>query len=360
MNKQPKRVTQQDVARAAGVHRSSVCLAMQNHPNIPVATRERIQEIARQLGYQPDPMLSALAVYRRQQSPRVFQGTLAWLGNTLPHYDWRKIPIFQQNYEGAVACAQSHGYTVEVFDLQTPDISPQRMAGILRSRNITGIFVAPQPKPYATLDFPWEHFSAVTFGFTLLQPLLHCVAATQYRATLQTMQRMRNLGYRRIAFASSLTQDERVDHNCLAAYLAEMAIHGEEPHVTPLKPGWTTPENLSAWMREVRPEAAVISLDVQDMLIEAGFRFPRDLAIACPMMFEPDGPLAGVCENSRLVGEASADFLVAMIQRGERGVPPVPQRLLIEGAWVPGKTLPPFRPETKPKAASRSRKSRKA
>ena len=58
------RVTQQDVALRAGVHRTAVSLALKKHPSIPAETRERIEAVAAEMGYVPDPMLSALAAYR--------------------------------------------------------------------------------------------------------------------------------------------------------------------------------------------------------------------------------------------------------------------------------------------------------
>ena len=56
-----RRVTQLDVAREAGVHRSTVSLAFRNHPSIPAETRERVMRVAKKLGYTIDPMLAALA-----------------------------------------------------------------------------------------------------------------------------------------------------------------------------------------------------------------------------------------------------------------------------------------------------------
>jgi len=341
VNKQHGRVTQSDVARAAGVHRTTVCLALQNHPNIPPETRERVRQCAERLGYAPDPMLSALAAYRTQRRPKAFHGTLAWLANTLPPFNWRKVPIFATNYEGAVACAKSHGYSVEVFDLQGEGMSAARLAGILRSRNISGLLVSPQPRPNMELEFPWEDFSAVTFGYTLTRPELHCVAATQYRATLLTLKRMRELGYRRIGFASTNVQEERVNFNGLAAYLAEMYRHGDEAIVLPLPGGTCRPSDIRRWIRAAKPDAVLVSLDVLDIMKEAGIRIPGEVSVACSMMFDDSGKLAGVRENSFLVGEIAVDFLVAMIQRGERGVPGVPQRVLIEGEWIDGETLPP-------------------
>jgi len=44
-----------DVARAAGVHQTTVSLALRNHASIPAATRERIKAAAAELGYKQIP-----------------------------------------------------------------------------------------------------------------------------------------------------------------------------------------------------------------------------------------------------------------------------------------------------------------
>ena len=71
------RTTQDDVARAAGVHRTTVSLALKRHPRIPRETQERVRRIADALGYQPDPMLSSLVAYRTRNRPAAYHGSLA-------------------------------------------------------------------------------------------------------------------------------------------------------------------------------------------------------------------------------------------------------------------------------------------
>ena len=43
-------VTQRDVAAACKVHPSTICLALNNSPSIPLVTRQRIRAVAPQLG----------------------------------------------------------------------------------------------------------------------------------------------------------------------------------------------------------------------------------------------------------------------------------------------------------------------
>ena len=73
------RITMKDVARKMGVHVSTVSLALRNSAELPVATREKIQAVAREMGNHADPMLSALTAYRSGCMPPRFQATVAMI-----------------------------------------------------------------------------------------------------------------------------------------------------------------------------------------------------------------------------------------------------------------------------------------
>ena len=63
------RVTLKDIARLLGVHQSTVSCALRNSSSISEGLRKKIQDTARQLGYEPDPMLMALNKYRTLKHP---------------------------------------------------------------------------------------------------------------------------------------------------------------------------------------------------------------------------------------------------------------------------------------------------
>ncbi len=73
------RVTQRDVARKAGVSHVTVSLALRGSPSSTEQTRNRIVKIADTLGYSPDPMLTALSSYRKQNRPEAYHANIAWL-----------------------------------------------------------------------------------------------------------------------------------------------------------------------------------------------------------------------------------------------------------------------------------------
>jgi LacI family transcriptional regulator/LacI family repressor for deo operon, udp, cdd, tsx, nupC, and nupG len=334
-----RRPTQSDVAKMAGVHRASVSLAFKNHPSIPEGTKKRIRHCAEKLGYAPDPMLSSLAAYRSRNRPKAFQGTLAWLTNG--YADWRENALFRDFYAGASQRAKTHGFNLEVFDLQQLGMSCERTAAILHARNIGGVLLPPQPRSNVEIiGFPWEDFSAVTFGYSLVKPELHCVTSTQFRAMVRTMREVKALGYERIGFFFTPEHDEKTDHNYLAGYLAETFQMHKGESIPPLFSSERPPQLFMEWFERHRPQVIVTgNRDILMMLKSLGIDAPSDVGVASPLVLEKDSPLAGVYENSFHIGEVALDFLVAMIHRGERGIPACPQRVLVEGTWNPGRTL---------------------
>ena len=335
-----RRPTQSDVARAAGVHRATVSLVFKNHPSIPEQTKSKVRMCAEKLGYSPDPMLSALAAYRGRLRPRAFEGTLAWLTNDDGTESWRGVAGFRDLYEGASARAKIHGFHIEGFDLKRSAPSPERLASMFRFRNIHGILLPPQLEPNTEIEFPWQEFCAVTFGYSLVKPQLHTVTATQFRSMVQTMRQLKRLGYKRIGFFFTANHDEKTDHNYLAGYLVERYGCGKSATIPPLFLSEAYPEKFKKWYEKYRPEAIVTgNRDTLDFLQSLRIRVPLDLGVASPLVPQRNSKLAGVYEDSFHIGEVATDFLVAMIHRGERGVPVRSQRVHIEGEWNPGSTL---------------------
>jgi LacI family transcriptional regulator/LacI family repressor for deo operon, udp, cdd, tsx, nupC, and nupG len=337
------RTTQDDVARAAGVHRTTVSLALRRHPRIPSETQERVLRIADELGYRPDPMLSSLVAYRTQKRPAVYHGTLAWLVSSAEGFNWREVPHFRDSYEGALARARRCGFEVEHFDLHSAGMTPTRLASILRARNITGLLLCPQRVPHLTLEFPWQDFSAVTFGYGMAQPKLHTVSPAHYLAVRRIMQELQQLGYRRIGLALDGGQNERTDGNNLAAYLVSEGAALQPLVVPPLHASYSDVSALGDWIARHRPDAIVSgAYYIMDMLRQLGLRAPDDLGVACPCIPSPDMDLSGIFEDWQCLGEIAVDTVVAMLNRGERGVPARPQRLHVEGPWLAGRTLRPL------------------
>jgi len=338
---QARRVIQEDVARIAGVNRATVSLALRGDRSIPKRTCLRIRRIADKLGYSPDPLLTALANYRHSIRSATFHGTLGWLANTSQAYQWRSYASFSAYFAAARRRCLRYGYKLEVIDVGDLDITWDRAATLMSARGIHGLLLCPQPEPNTDLtSFPWERFSAVTFGYTLVQPRLHTVAAAHYCAVLTTIDKMLLRGYRRIGFWDKRMHDRRINHNMLAAYLAACHSHPELARIEPFMSEDWPGKDFLAWAERERIDA-LVSCDPEFHKRHPEWISARPFGVAIPMLCGSDTPMSGVWERDEQIAETAVDFLVSMVQRGETGVPKNPQRLLIEGTWLEGKSLRP-------------------
>lgn len=337
-----RRLTQQDIARIAGVHRATVSLVFRDHPSIPETTKRRIRKIAEDIGYKPDPYLSGLSAYRTRLHSRTFQGTLVWLVNNKADFDWLNMPVYRGFFEGAKSRAPRHGYQLEVVPMHSPDMTASRLSGIFRSRNISGLLLCPQPGINTELIFPWEHYSCVALGYSLSKPQFHAVVTSQYKAMLTMLRTMKEMGYKRIGYVYAPDLHERTEFNSLAGFLVESLAVNQIPPPLPMlgEPYRENPRLFLDWFRKTGVDAIVTTdIYILKVLEACGLEAPRDLGVAAVSVPSSESALSGVYENPVHIGEAAVDFLVAMLHRGERGIPAIPQRLHIQGSWIPGKTL---------------------
>jgi LacI family transcriptional regulator/LacI family repressor for deo operon, udp, cdd, tsx, nupC, and nupG len=334
-----RRITQRDVAREVGVDRSTVSLAYRGHPSIPADTRKRVLTACKKLGYAIDPMLAALAAYRTRVRPAKYHGTLAWLAQADEGFDWRSHLYFADYFRGAVARARELGYEVKVFEIRA-GLTPQRVASVLAAQNVRGVLVCPQPHPAMTLGFPWQDFSAVTFGYTLKSPRLHTVTAAHYQAMLHTMRSLRKLGYKRIGLFLHEEHDRRTEHSYMSGYLMAEKLDAPKDPLPALTAGYDDTAALKNWVSACEPDVVVsCSYRIPTLLASTGLAKRRLPDMACPALPNASFGLAGVVESSVEIGSVAVNFLVGMIQRGEQGSPPSPYRIHVEGHWLMGKTL---------------------
>src|SRR5258708_2570768 len=122
----PRPATLQDVAIRVGVHRTTVSLALRDHPRIPLKTRQRIQAAAKKLGYRANPLVAALMRSRRTGKV-VKHAVIAYVTSHSTRYGWRPPECEEPNFfPGAAERANDFGYKLEHFWLNEPGMSPTR------------------------------------------------------------------------------------------------------------------------------------------------------------------------------------------------------------------------------------------
>ncbi len=98
---------------------------------------------------------------------------------------------------------------------------------------------------------------------------------------------------------------------------------------------------LAKWLQKYDPDVVVSYNAVSKSLKDLGDQIPKALGFAS-LDVEGNFHLSGINQNNFHIGQKAVDVLVGMLQRGERGIPAIPHRLLVESTWNPGTTLRKF------------------
>ncbi len=343
------RVTLSQIAARAGVHVTTVSLAMRDSPRLPPATRERIQALAREMNYRPDPMLSSLVAYGAGRRKPAYQATIALLNSFPNSEDMVAIPCYRSYRDGAVKRAESLGYKVEEVKLgNNHNSKPDALKRQLLARGITSMMIFPLPRSAELLPgFDWEEFSVVTLGYSLQEPQFNRVTNHQFRTMMLLFRELRRLGYRRIGLCLDEVYNLRINMGLSSAYTAYNDSIPEADRVPVHRLSAVSGQQaLIKWVHAVKPEV-VVGLDEGffSWIRNAGIKIPQELGLASVHVCEGDDLSGGMLQNDNLIGSMAVDALVAMIHRNERGRPQHPHHVLVDGTWQQGRTIVRVGPE---------------
>ena len=332
----------QDIADRAGVSRATVSLALRNHASIPPATRKRIQAVAKQLGYRPNPLVSALMSYQRTTQPaRPTHLTLAMIVNFSRRDPWPRY-LSEDLISSAAARAEQLGYRLEEFWLGDLKLTAKRLNSVLYRRSIPGVIIAPLPAAHGHLRLDWPNFSAVAIGHSLTRPLLHRVTTNRFRALRMAVRQLRRRGFERLGLAIQSNQDRRVDHQWGAAFEWEQrqVPAAQRTAAFIVEESEWTERRFAKWFEASRPQV-ILGYDpgIVAWLNNLGQRVPKDVGFVHLWTPDRSGNFAGIYHDPPAIGAAAVDFLVGMIHRNERGVPAAAQTLVLEASWQDGVTL---------------------
>lgn len=328
----------------------TVSRALRNQSNISPETQKKIQAIANELGYRPNPLVSALMTYRRAAKPVESHLSIGFVTDFPTRDGWKASKLYQDFFRGVSESADRHGYGVEVFWMREPNMTPERITQILLTRSIHGLVIAPLPVAHGELELGWENFCAIALGYSLTKPLLHRAVNHQFRSMRLAMRQLRALGYQRLGLALPASLNERVDRQWVASFLVEELAHDHSiPLFVPDDALWNF-ETFRQWFKANKPDVVIgHEAVVLDWLRKLGLRVPEDVGFVLLNCPDKSGEFAGIFQNGPEVGAAAVDFLIGMIHRNERGVPQLPHSLLVEGTWVEGRTV-----RLKPRAKAKS------
>lgn len=333
-----------EVAEKAGVTQATVSMSLANHSRISEATRKRIQLLAKEMGYRPNPYIAALMRGRRRRKSVLSRPVLALVNALEGVHAWKDSPAVtvRQMRIGALARAEERGYEAREFWLHQDGMSAERFSGVLHNRGIEGVLLSPQRPDEPPPSLRWERFAAVRLGVPLPGFTLASVGNDHFFSSLQCVRECYRLGYRRPGLV--LLRQHRVrfsarwDGGVLAACHLLPALR---PARTLEVESWEDLAEVENWIRSERvdvvlsPSGDLIHAHLQSL----GWRCPDDIGIASLACSERDHWCSGIWQNGLLLGATAVDVLISMLERNERGLPAQTPVTMVEGYWNPGQTL---------------------
>lgn len=333
--------TIRDVATVAGVHFTTVSLALRNDPRITAATAARVRAAAEKLGYRPNPMVTALMTSVRVGRRKRHRVPLGFCTHWENEDGWKKVRSHRLFFEGASQRADATGYRMEHFNLARTGMTPGRWSQIFKTRNIRGLILASFQNPMHELPLEWTEFSAVRIDPNPKNPHLDTVCTNQSHIVRVAFRQARARGYERIGLASHQLWDERLGDAILAGYLIEQASLRARQRLRAFRTYDWNAAAFARWFHQARPDALIAMNDavVLGWLKDLGVRVPQDLGYISLDQTDETTQVAGIRKNHALLGANAVDMVIAKLQHNERGVPEFPCISLVAGKWVEGASV---------------------
>lgn len=303
----------QDVADVAGVSVSSVSRALNDHPNVSAATREKVLEAADRLGFRPNGLARSL----RTQSTGVLGLIVSDITN----------PYFTLLASAVEHEARDLGYSVVLGNAdERADVLDHHVQTFL-DRRVDGLLVSP------TDDASGHLTAAITAGVPTVfvdrwsaDHAVPVVRSDSRPGVDALVDHLVALGHRRLAViagpASTTTGRERVE-----AFREALGRHGLQLPEQYIGQGDFQAASGARATREFlaldQPPEAIFAADnlmalgALEAIAEAGLRVPDDIALVAfddvPWFAHLAPPMTAVTQPAAELGRAAVRALVDVI-----------------------------------------------
>jgi LacI family transcriptional regulator len=315
-------VTSADVARLAGVSRTTVSFVLNNVPNVNISeeTRQRVLEAARQLNYHPIAAARSLALRRTQTLGLILCQTLDRISQDA---------FLPEVIRGINAVTSEHSYRVLVESVE--DVTrPDAYIGLVHQAHIDGIILSGPRSDDSQLPYLRDEGFPVVLMGQLPGAGLPFVDVDNVRAARMAVAHLVGLGHQRIACITNAPLEYTAATDRLKGYW--IALEAAGLPFDPLlvrygdfkeRSGFEAMQSLLA--RPQRPTAVFVGSDVVAFGVlraarQAGLNVPRDLALVgfddVPLAHYIDPPLTTVRLPAQRLGAEAAKMLIRMLEQG--------------------------------------------
>ena len=331
-----------DIGERAGVHQTTVSLALRNHPSISAKTREKVRRVAEEMGYRPDPMLTSLIAYRKNNYLKTLSPTIAYIMNLNGPEGLKESPVRQLFLKGAEKRAQELGYKIEVFYYGGRHYRSKHLDKVLMTRNIKGVILGGFYTNYTDIELSWNCYSVVKIEALPRRIRAHTIGNNQYHTTRLAFRKLREMGFRRIGLCVAQHDEKHTDNLFSAGYFVEensipinervpLLIFDANEFVTDL--GMSEPV-ITDWLVENEVEACISNWGILNQSLEAASeKLGRNVYGISLDVIHPNEDAWGVKQNHEIVGAAGVEVVTGLMQNNQTGLTDFPRMNLVDGYW---------------------------
>ena len=297
------------------------------------ATAKRVQLAILDLGYRPDPTMSALASYRTLGTRTKGDANVAFL-------DRDKTEYSEWVFAGLQKEARLHGYFVEKYVLHHDPNRQRQLARVLSHRGVRGLLFGPSSVQWEFVGWDWDQFAMISLGALPHKPAMHSVCMHYFDGAFSACQAALNAGARRVGFAIEPHLQKRTGHQWLGGYFAAMQV---VDLCVPI-PLWSPNLNFHLWCQTNQLDAV---LTIHPHLLS---EWPGDSNKF--YLLNESAPSAHQTTNRyyldpQQIGAEGVRFLHHLLLRREFGLPNEPKVTTLLGRWLTPETC--AFPENDPK-----------
>lgn len=331
-------VTLNKIALKANCATSTVSRALRGDTRIKKSTRDHILRIADEIGYTPNPLISALMANLRNDQAHTYHGTLAYI-DTLPDPQAvERIHCYHAYYSGAQARAKRLGYKLERIHFNNNALSAKRLESILRNRNIPGLIICYAPDcdhQESPFHLNLDKFSVVSLGAQMDNPPVHCCHTDHYQCAQLAVSKLIKQGFKRIGLVLSEAVDRRL--GCKVSAAVVQHTRHLSTQLPPLILKEPKQSDFRQWASSKKPDAILIIEDEFEPWLREYRQAKPTLKKLVHLDWnrEREG-FCGIDQRNYDVGMRAIDILVEQINFTRVGVPDTALSIVTRGIWRDG------------------------
>ena len=322
-----EKLTIRQIAKLAGVSRSSVSRVLNNHPNVSPETREQVQTVITQTGYQPDPFARSLSSRRSHIIGLVIPLAIRSLFDD---------PFFPRLIQGISQGCNTHDYTLSLFLFHSQDEEEKLFDGMSRNQLLDGVIVTATRTGDTLIPRLLESQVPLVVQGRHEDPRVSYVDADNVTGAATAVTHLLRLGYQRISTVTG-PLDSTAAQDRKQGYLDAHRDRGQPVDEALIVSGdFTQTGGYEAMQRLLprQPDAVFVASDTMAMgalqaIRGAGLTVPDDIALVSfddlPQSTMVDPRLTTVRQPIQRLGALAVKTLIDILQNGLD----LPRRLIL-------------------------------